>query len=180
MAASVLKTLWHYSPDGTKPRKINGPIAASQGILIPSAPLYLSQSGTWKVCDSSDASDAWHGFFSGMRDKSLAWPITAELAADTQIRITPIRSSDLWTVFAETGDADTTLAQTNVGDQYGLTVATGAGKVGYTTMALDNANATVQVQNLMANLEASKYALTDSPSAGVVSFLDSVIQAVKA
>lgn len=173
--------MWlHSTDDGVASNPERGLVAASQGIMMPGAPLYLSQSGTWKLVATSAGSDAWHGFFVGLVDKSLAWPIAAELSANAEIYVQRITNRQKYCIYCETGSADTTVAQANVGNEYGITVSATASEVGYCSLALDNSNDTVTVVDIMSNLEPSKFKTTDSPGVAVVRFLDAVIQAEKA
>jgi len=182
MAATVYKNIWfHSSDDGVQPVIEKGLIAASQGILIPGAPLYLSQSGTWKAADTSDGTgDVWHGFLVGLVNKSSTWPLAAEQAANTEIRVARISTKHKYVVQVENNDSDSAVAQTNVGNEYGLRVATGASKVGFVTMDLNNSNDTVTVVDIMSNLEPSKFSTSDSPSWAQVRFLSAVIEAERA
>ena len=171
--ATQKRNIWFYSSaDGVPPEIKNYPIAASQGIYMPGAPVYVSTSGTVKLCDTADGSDAWHGF--------LVSGVAAELAADTVVRVQMIRANQLWAVYVSNTDADIVAAQTRVGDQLGLRVQTAAGQIGYTTCDVANANAVIQVVDLMSNVEPSKYSTSDSPGVILVKFLTAVIQAAKA
>lgn len=174
MAATVKKNIWlHSTADGVAPEvRANQKIAASQGILIPNSPMYLSTSGTWKVSDTSDGTgDVIHGLLQGLQDASATWPLTAELAANTEIRVLMIDPADTYAVYTENNDADAAAAQAQVGNQYGLRVATGATKVGYTTVDVNNANATVSVTQVAGNV-SYKEDLTTAPGVCYVKFLE--------
>jgi len=181
MAATVKKQIWLLSSDdGIAPTEEIGLITSTQGILIPGSLMYQSTSGTWTKADTSDGTgDTIHGVFAGTVNKSTTWPLTAELAANTEILIKRITTRQLFAVYCETGGADTTVAQTNVGNDYGLTIATGSGKVGYVTMALDNAHSTVTVVDIMSNRD-TKATTSDSPGVAVVRFRAANIDATKA
>lgn len=183
MAATVKQNIaFHASTDGVAPEiRFNQKIAASQGILIPGAPLYLSQSGTWKVSDTSDGTgDTYHGLFVGLQNADSTWPLAAELAANTKIRVFIIRSTHLYKVYVEDNDTDAAAAQAIVGNEYGLRVATGASKVGYITMDVNNANAAVHVEQVMGNVEPEKFDLTTAPGVAIVRFLPAVIDVTRA
>jgi hypothetical protein len=182
MAATVKKNIWFHSSDsGGTPDRVRGLIAASQGILIPGAPMYLSQSGTWKVSDTSDGTgDTIHGFFAGREDREATWPLTAELSANAAILVDKVSVQHKYLVFVENNDSDSAAAQTIVGNEYGIRVATGAGKVGYVTVDINNSNDTVTVLDVMSNLTPLKYTTSTSPGLALVRFLSSVIEAERA
>ena len=182
MAATVKKNIWWLSaPDGAPPEVLcNQKIAASQGILIPNAPLYLSQSGTWKVCDTSDASDAWHGLLVGLENADSTWPLTAELAGNTEIRVAIIDPADYYAVYVEAGGTDAAATQALIGNEYGLVVSTTAGQVGYVSLNTSNSNDTVVVKQVFGNVEPTKFDLTTAPGVAVVRFLNAVVEAEKA
>lgn len=182
MAATEKKTM-HFvsSPDGVAPEVVIRQIAASQGIFMPGAPCYISQSGTVKLADTSDGTgDVVHGFIVGRANKTLAWPITAELAANTEVEVLLIDVNDTYAVYVENAGTDAAAPQAMIGDQYGLTVSATAGQVGYTTLNVANANATVQVIDVMANRNAVKYDLTSTPGVALVKFLNAVVNGTKA
>lgn len=174
--------MWfHSSDDGSHPNVERGLIAASQGIFIPGAPVYLSQSGTWKLCATTAGSDAWHGFIIGLEDKSLTWPITAELSANTAIKIARINSKHKYCIYCENNGSDSAVAQTNVGNDYGIVVSATASEVGYCSLDLnDQTNTVVNVIDIMSNLEPSKFSTSDNPAVAVVRFLETPIEAQKA
>ena len=173
MAATEKKQIWFYSSDDNlAPNIVRGLIAASQGIMMPGAPLYRSTSGTWKLCDTADGSDAWHGF--------LMNTISAEMAANTEIRIALIQRRCTYAVFTENNGTDSAIAQSNVGNQYGLTVSATSGQVGYTTLDLNNGHGIVDVVDIMSNLESIKFTTSDAPGVSLVKFTDAVIAATKA
>lgn len=182
MAATATKQMWFLSSDdGIAPTEERGLMAASQGILIPGALLYLSQSGTWKAADTSDGTgDVVHGVFAGLVDKSATWPITAELSANAAILVKRITTRQLFCVYCENNGTDSAVAQANVGNEYGLTISTTAGEVGYATLDLNNSNDTVSVVDIMSNREPSKFTTSDAPGVAVVRFLAAAIEAEKA
>lgn len=182
MAATAKKTMWfHSNVNGKEPNVVRGLVAATQGIMIPGAPLYLSASGTWKLCATTAGSDAWHGFFVGLQDKSLTWPITAALAANVGIYVATIREDDRYCVYCENNGTDSAAAQAQVGNDYGLTVSASAGEVGYVSMDINStSNTGVVVVDLMSNLEPSKYTTSDNPGVVMVRFETAIIEAQKA
>lgn len=170
MAATQKKTLWQWS--GEAPQIVERPIAASQGIYMAGAPCYVSQAGTVKLSDTSDGTgDVIHGF--------ICEGVTAEPAANTLIKIALINLNSVYAAFVETSGSDTASTQAMVGDQYGLTVATGAGKIGYTTVDVGNSNATVQVFDVPWNI-SNQYASGDNPGVVLVKFLNANVNASKA
>jgi len=181
MAATQKKNIWFWgTDDGVHPNKVKGLIAASQGILIPNSLLYLSSSGTWKACNTADGSDGVQGMFTGVVDKSTAWPITAELAGNTEIYVTRISADDELAVYMETGGADTAATQAMVGDQYGMTISTTAGEVGYVSLAADNSNVVFRVVDIASNREDNAFTTSDSPGVAIVKLLQTQIELVKA
>lgn len=184
MAATEKRTMWLYKTADNLPAEVKEyPIAASQGVLIPGAPMYISTSGTAKVCDTSDGSDAWHGFLVGLADPVGTWPISTELAANTKVRIQLIDTDDTYAAYCSTSTSDSAAAQSIVGTSYGLRVETGTGIIGYTTVSLsDSTNDTVKVVDVMGNLDTknSQFDLTTSPGVALVKFLSAVVTADKA
>ena len=182
MAATSTRQMWfHSSDDGSHPNVERGLIAASQGIFMPGAPVYLSQSGTWKLSDTSDGTgDVWHGFIIGLENKSSTWPITAELSANTAIKVARINVKHKYCIYCENNGTDSAVAQTNVGNEYGITVSATASEVGYCSLDLNNSNDTVTVVDIMSNLEPSKFSTSDNPGVAVVRFLNAVIEAERA
>ena len=182
MAATSKKQMWfHSSTDGVAPQVVRGLVAGSQGIMMPGAPLYLSASGTWKLCDTTDGSDAWHGFLVGLQDKSLTWPITAALTANDGILVAQIRAQDRYCIYCETAGTDTAIAQSNVGNDYGVTVSATASEVGYCSLDINSTtNTGVVIMDIMSNVEPSKYATSDNPGVALVRFETAVLEAQKA
>lgn len=177
MAATAKKNIWLWSTsDGVTPEIVsNQKIAASQGILIPNAPMYLSTDGTWKVSDTSDGTgDTYQGLFYGLQNPTSTWPIAAELAANTEIRVLLIDPADTYAVYIENNGTDAAEAQTYVGEQYGLVVSATAGEVGYVSMDVNNANGAVRVVQIASNVNSIKYNTTSTPGIALVKFLASV------
>ncbi|MCP4638845.1 MAG: hypothetical protein GY851_00355 [bacterium] len=173
MAATVKRQMWAYSSSGNVPfprRPLQ--IAASQGLLIPGTPMYMSQAGTLKVCDTSDGTD----LVSYMLDTK----ITTELSALDEVYGIEVNQDQLWCVYLETSDADTAAVQSYVGEEYGLTIATGSGKVGYATLAIDNANPTCRVIDILPNREPERVTTSTSPGVAIVRFTASVLTGEKA
>ena len=189
MAATVKKNIWLWSTDdGAAPEiRSNQLMAESQGILIPNSPMYLSTSGTWKKADTSDGTgDVVHGLLVGAQNPGTAWPLAAELAANTEIRVMIVNPDDYFAVYCQNNGTDAAAAQANIGNRYGLTVETGTGKVGYTTLDTNNSNATVEVMQVMGNIDPTKHDLTTAPGVAIVKFIyntgddDSGVHASKA
>jgi len=182
MAATETKEItYNSSTDGVPPNKVRGLIAASQGIMMPGAPLYLSESGTWKLCDTTDGSDAWHGFLIGLQDKSQTWPLTAEQDGDTAIWVALISSKHRYVVYCESAGTDSAVAQSNVGNDYGLTVSATAGEVGYVSLDLNSTtNTGVVIMDIMSNVDPTDHTTSDAPGAALVRFETAIIEAQKA
>jgi len=179
MAASVKKQMYLYATaDGVAPEvRANQKISASEGILIPGAPLFLSTSGTWDLAITSAGSsnDAWHGFLVGLQDPTATWPMTAAQAVNTEIRVLIIDPDDTYAVRVNASGTDSAATQAIIGNNYGLTVSATSGQVGYTSLDTDNSNATVKVTQVMGNVEPSKYDLTSTPGVALVKFLAAVV-----
>ena len=174
MAATVKKNMWlHSTADGVAPEvRANQKIAASQGILIPNSPLYLSTAGTWKLMATADGTtDYLQGLLVGLQNAGSTWPSTAELAGDTEIRVLIIDPDDTYAVYVETSGTDAAATQTFIGEQYGLKVSATADEVGYTSMDTGNANGVVRVIQVMGNVEPTKHDLTTAPGVALVKVL---------
>lgn len=186
MAATQKRNIAKHSEGGNVvSNRRSYPIATTMGIFMPGAPCYVSQAGTVKLCDTSDGSDKWSGFIVGISDASVhatSWPLTAELAANTMVEVDMINIDDLYEVYVEATGVDAAATQALVGDQYGLVVSTTAGVIGYVTMDTDNANATVEVVDVKANLDTgtTQFDLTTAPGVAIVRFLNAVVAASKA
>jgi hypothetical protein len=182
MAATVKRNIELYATADGKPASVvRGKIAATQGILIPNSLLYLSTSGTWKAADTSDGSgDVVHGLLVGLDDSSATWPITAALAGNTVIKVQLIDADDLYAVYVENAGTDAAMSEAYKGIEYGLTISTTPGQVGYATLNIANSNDTVSVVEAMANVETAKAAAADSPGVAIVKFLAAAIEAEKA
>jgi len=166
MAATVKRNIWLYSSAGNvAPERVRGRMAASQGILIPGAPLYLSQAGTFKAADTADGTG-------DLITHMLATYLTAEAAVNDVVYAVRVTTGQLWAVYVESGASDSAAATAIVGDQYGLNIDTGSGKVGYTTLNLANSNAHVTVEAVMSDLEPSRFTTSTNPGVAIVRFLD--------
>lgn len=176
MAATQKLNICPYSRTGNAtfarvPRKI----AASQSDFIGGCPFYVSTSGTLKKSDSADGSGDTYHFIS--LDEA-----TSELSANAEIYGYLINIDQLWNVFVENNDADAAATQALVGNQYGLRVATGAGKKGYVTMDVNNSSAAVEVIDIWPNIykfDPTYGSTSDSPGIAVVRFLASVINVTR-
>ena len=185
MPATEKKQMYLYKTgDGNPPSIVRRKIAATQGIFMPGAPCYISTSGTVKLSDTSDGTgDTHHGFIVGLAagPVTTAWPLTAELAADTVVLVQIIDSADTYVVYVESGGSDSAAAQTVVGDQLGLVVSTTAGEIGYTTANIaETTNVAVQVDDLWSNLVPEKETTSTSPGRVTCHFLPAVIDVVRA
>lgn len=179
MAATETKQMWYWK--GAIPPIRKRLMAASQGIFMPGAGGYVSQSGTVKLTDTSDGTgDVWHGFIIGVVDKSTTWPLTAALSANDEVRLSLIEEGTIYAAYMETSGADTPATQAMVGDEYGITVSATAGEIGYATVAADNGNTTVHVDNIASNEEGALFTTSDDPGVVLVYFLPANINASKA
>lgn len=176
MAATEKRSMWLYS--GPAPEVETRKIAATQGIYMPGAVCALTSAGTIKIAHTSDsANDNVYGL--------LLEGVAAQLAANTEVKVAKFHEDQQWCIYVETGGADTTVAQSNVGNKYGITVvAVGgtAGQIGYATLKLDSGttNVCMIVRDIMSNVEGSKFTTSDSPGVAIVSVLANNIQAVHA
>jgi len=178
MAMTKMRNLWFVSSDtGKPPEVVEGLIAASQGAIMPGSIMYRCTAGTWKLGISSAGTDAVHGVIIGPFSAGTA---NSEFTASTKVRIALITAGQKWAMYVCNNGNDSAIAQTNVGNNYGLYVSAASGYVGYTTLDLNNSNATVQVVNLMADVEGNKFAVTDNPGVALVKFLAAVIAQTKA
>lgn len=172
MAATVKRNIWPYSQDNEGlPQLVTLLMAASQGILIPGAPLYLSTSGTAKLADTSDGTGDVYQYI------LASDPGGVEYAANAEVQAWRISTAQMWCVYVENNDADSAIAQANIGNVYGLRVATGTGKIGYVTMDLNNANGAVKVHQIISNVETARASVSTSPGIAIVRFLSTVIDA---
>ena len=173
MAATEKRTMWLYS--GPAPEVETRKIATTQGVYMPGAICSLNSSGVIELAHTSDsANDNVYGL--------LLEGVTAALAANTEVKVAKFHEDQQWCIFVETGGADTTVAQSNVGNKYGITVSATAGEIGYATLKLDSGttNVCMIVRDIMSNVESSKYTTSDSPGVAIVSVLANNIQAVHA
>lgn len=160
MAVTEKKNIWFYA--GPAPEVRTYKIAASQGVLMPGAPLELNTSG---VCELSDTDDTQIlGYLVGVKNKSTAWPITAQLAANTEIEVAVVTADQIWAVYADNNDSDSAVAQTNVADVVGIRVSSLSGAVGYVTADLnETSNTMFRVVDILANKEPEKFSTSDNP-----------------
>ena len=170
MAVTEKKNIWFLSsPDGTPPPVRTYQYGGGGEIFMPGAPVELTGAADGQ-CDLVATDDtAMLGYVVGVVDKSKAWPLTAALSAGDEVRVAIVRAGDLYAVYADSGDSDTTLAQANVGDVLGIRVSAVAGSIGYVTMdKAETTNTMFRVVDLMANREPSKFSTSDSPGVAIV------------
>ena len=104
MAATVKRNIWLYSSAGNvAPERVRGRMAASQGLLIPGSPLYLSQDGTFKAADTADGTG-------DLITHMLATYLTAEAAVNDVVYAVRVTVGQLWAVYVESGGADSAAA----------------------------------------------------------------------
>jgi len=165
MAATVRKNIWLYrTSDGVAPEiRSNQTLVATPGILIPNTPLFLgSTTGHWETADTCDGTgDIFHGLFVGLQDSTATWPLAADPAATQEIRVLIIDPDDTYAIFCENSGTDAAATQAIIGNDYGMTVSTTTGAVGYTTLDLNATTYTcARVVQVMGNIEPSKFDLT--------------------
>lgn len=166
MAATQKKNPWFWGTTYADPPSIRiCKIAGSQGVIMPGAPVELA-SGYVELSDTDD--DVLLGFMVGLVDKSITWPLTAELDAATEVKVVIARAGDLYGVYADNNDSDSAVAQSNVGTAYGMRVSAVSGMVGYCTVDLNEASHDVfHIVDIAYNVEPAKYALADSPGVAI-------------
>ena len=181
MAATEKKQMWYWA--GDRPEERNYPIAASQGIFMPGAPCYISTSGTVTlVGTTANANQALHGHIVGLANASSAWPIAAELDANTVVKVALAKANTIYAMYVENNGTDLAAAQTHVGDELGLTVSSTATQIGYTTADVNKTtNTVVRVVDIASNVEGSLFTTSDNPGVVLVKVrqanIDSVITA---
>lgn len=170
MAATEKQTMSFYqSEDGKRPPTRTVKIAGSQGVWMPGALGFVSESGTFKLADAAtDANSAYHGFILG--------DISSEAAANTEFRMSVIRASDIYAVYIEATGTDTAEAQAFVGNDYGLVRSATAGEIGYVSLDTDaTTNTAVTVVDIMSNLDPEKFDTSTAPGVALVKFKQAVI-----
>jgi hypothetical protein len=170
LAAPSEKTISFYqSEDGTTPPTRTVKIAATQGVWMPGAIGYVSESGTFKLADAAtDAGSAYHGFILGT--------ITSEASANTEFRMSVIRSQDIYAVQLENDGTLVVEAQAYVGNDYIIDRSIVAGSIGFCTVDVNGtSNTAITVVDLMSNLDPEKFNTSDTPGYALVKFLPAVI-----
>ena len=168
------RSMWHWSsPDNVPPNKVVRRIAASQGIFMPGAPCYNDSSGTvTRRTTTTATSDRIHGFIVGVVNAATTWPLTAELAVNTEVYVEQVDADDVYACFVNANAADASATDALIGVDYGLDVDTTAGTIGHTTMNTGDAtNVVVKVVDIMSRIEPSKHTTSDSPGVALVQFL---------
>lgn len=157
MAATRKKQISWWSGDALAVRP--GKITASQGAYIFNTPCYLSTTaGRLTVClTSASGHQTLHGFL-------LNSPASAQ-AADTVVYYADASSAPnaLYAVHCETSGTDAAAATTLKGGEYGMTVSTTAGEVGYTTLDTGNSSDMFHVVDVIS--EAGALTTPDWPAA---------------
>jgi len=134
--------------------------------MIPNSPLETNTDGYLELGDTDDT--VCYGLLCGVVDKSTAWPLAAELAAGTEVRVAVVRAGDLWAVYCDSGGNDASPAQTNVYASFAITVDAGSGQVGYVTCDLGDETGTYfTMQDLASNVEPALYSTSDSPGVAI-------------
>jgi len=170
MAISFKKTCRFYqsTTDGPPPSR-TVQIAAGQGVWMPGAACFISEAGLAELVDATGSGTAaYHGFLLGT--------VTAAAAANTEFRMSVLRSTDIYAIYIENNGTDTAEAQAYVGNDYGVARDATAGSLGYLTMDVnDTANTAVTVVDIMSNVDPEKHNTTDAPGVALVQFKQSVI-----
>jgi len=184
MAATEVKNVYPLQNDDGTPFEIqNGKIAGSMGVLMPNSLLYRQTStGLWAKCDTSDATSgqAFHGMFVGLPNTDSTWPIAAELAASTAIRVLILKPGMKFAIKCENNGTDAAAPQAIVGNDYGITISATSGEIGYATLDLNSAtNVVAKVVEVGANLDSIKYDLTSAPGTAIIRFLPVALDAEK-
>ena len=175
------RTMWNWSsPDGVPPNRVVRRIAASQGVFMPGAPCYNDSSGTvTRRTTTTATSDRIHGFIVGCVNAATTWPITAELAVNTEIYVELVDADDTYACFVNANAADASATDALIGVDYGLDVDTTAGTIGQTTVNTgDTTNVVVKVVDILSRVEPSKNSTSDSPGVALVQFLTAAASAV--
>ena len=168
MAVTEKKNIWLWSTsDGTPPPIRTYKMAGTQGVLMPGAPVELNSSGLLELSDTDDVTML--GYVMGVVDKSKAWPLTAALSANDEVRVMVVRAGDIYAVYCDNNDSDAAAAQNApvVGTAYGMRVSSLSGAIGYVTLDINETSTTMfTVVDLASNVEPTKFTTSDSP--GVV------------
>ena len=169
MAATEKQNIWAYASVGNvTPQTVIRKMKATQGIYMAGCPFYINTDGTLTRATTSDGTnDAFHCFARA--------GVTAQLAANTEIRVDLIRADILYAVYVENNDSDAAATQDLIGAAYGLRVSATAGKIGYVTVDVNNSNDTVKIVDIMPNIEGSMQTIATSPGIAIVQFLQGVI-----
>lgn len=173
MAITEKCSPWLWAGDASE--MVVAQIAGTQTWTAPT-PVYVSTSGTVKVCVDSDtdAEVAIYGF---------AYADAAAPTANTEIYVAKIREDQLWAIWVSNGGNDSAAAQTIVGDMYGHSVETTAAPyVGYMTLDLAlTSYKSMYVEDIVSNLNTKLVAsVSTSPGAAIVRFPASVLNTVLA
>ena len=149
-------------------------IAGSQTWTAP-APVYLSTSGTVKICVNSDSA-------SEVAIYGLAYADAASPTANTEILVARFTADQYWGVWVSNDGADSAAAQTVVGDTYGHKVETGSPYVGYMTCDINlSTYVSMYVEDIVSNRDTKLVATTStSPGAVVIHFLQAALDTVLA
>jgi hypothetical protein len=135
--------------------------------MIPNSPLETNTDGLCELGDTADT--VILGLLCGVVDRSTTWPLSAELAANSEISVAIVRRGDLWAVYCDSGGNDGSPAQTNVFASFGIRVDANAGQVGYVTLDLADESGTMfTMQDLASNVEPALYSTSDSPGVAIV------------
>jgi hypothetical protein len=179
MAITEKRSLWFFrSESGSPPPTRTVQIKTGQGIYMSGAPFYANNTGTVTLSASTKSASAANTLFTGLAVDG----VSASLAANTSIRISVLRSTDVYAVYIDDGTDDLAAAQNMVGDQYGLTVSTSAGEIGYTTLDTDETSTgvAVEVVDILSNIVPEKYDTSTAPGVALVRFLPVAIEGTKA
>jgi len=166
MAVTEKKNIWLWeTPDNVPPDIRPFKMAASQGVLMPGAPVELNADGLCELSDTADTSML--GYVIGVVDKSKAWPLVAALAANDEVRVAVARAGDIYAVYLDNNDTDAAAPQTVVGDTADIRVSSLTGAVGYVTADI-NGSDMYTVVDIAYNVAPQKYLLAADPGVALV------------
>ena len=165
MAVSKKKNIWYWEgpgqASGTAPEIVKTKMTASQGVLMPGAPLEMS-SGLAVVVTTQDTTLL--GFLAGSVATPETWPITAAYSVNDEVYVAVVKENGIYAAFCDSGDADSAVAQTNVGIAYGIRVSTVTGSIGYTTIDIGDTDASGWfITDIASNREPEAYTTSDNP-----------------
>ena len=172
MAITEKQNLGPYSAAGNSaPRMVKRKLAASQGIYMAGCPFQMNNSGLLKRTATSDGTEDQIQYIA-------AAGVAAEQAASTEIYVYVVSINDLWQAHADTSGTDVAATQALIGNEYGITVSTTAGQIGFVSVDVANANAVLHVEDIWPNVCPSDRnfgSTSDTPGILIFRFLQAAI-----